>query len=96
VGEIARSLSRTLFARALRRLVPEIRTRDLAPGGAGVRAQALSPEGTLVDDFVVTQTERVVNVVNAPSPAATASLAIAARIADLVTSGRVTRSRWME
>jgi L-2-hydroxyglutarate oxidase LhgO len=83
LGEMARSCSRPLFARALRRLVPEVRTRDLVPGGAGVRAQALSADGSLLDDFAVTRTDRVVNVLNAPSPAATASLAIGERIAAL-------------
>ncbi len=75
--EILRSYSRTLFARALRNLVPEIRREDLLPGGAGVRAQALGPDGALLDDFVLLKEERMVHVLNAPSPAATSSLAIA-------------------
>jgi L-2-hydroxyglutarate oxidase LhgO len=86
-GEIARSLSRELFARALQRLVPDVRAEDLDPGGAGVRAQALSADGRLLDDFVITRTERFVNVLNAPSPAATAALAIGERVAAIVTGG---------
>jgi L-2-hydroxyglutarate oxidase len=78
--EGCRSLSRTLFCRALQRLVPDLREQDLAPGGAGVRAQALSPEGELVQDFRLVTGERALHVVNAPSPAATASLAIGREI----------------
>lgn len=76
-----RSLSRRSFARACAVLVPEIRARDLAPAGAGVRAQAVARDGTLVDDFVIGTSERMVHVLNAPSPAATASLAIGEEIA---------------
>lgn len=83
-GEMARSLSKRLFAAALRRLVPEIRAADLGPGGCGVRAQALAADGRLLDDYVVTRAGRVVNVLNAPSPAATASLAIGERVAEIV------------
>jgi L-2-hydroxyglutarate oxidase len=79
--ELARSLSRELFARACRRLVPEIEADDLIPAAAGVRAQAVSRDGELVDDFLVVHGERAVHVVNAPSPAATASFAIGERIA---------------
>jgi L-2-hydroxyglutarate oxidase LhgO len=81
LAEMARSASGELFARSLRRLVPEIRAEDLAPGGSGVRAQALDAGGRLLDDFVLTRTDRAVHVLNAPSPAATASLAIGERIA---------------
>lgn len=73
-------MSRTLFCRALQRLVPDLREQDLAPGGAGVRAQALSPEGELVQDFRLVTAQRALHVVNAPSPAATASLAIGREI----------------
>lgn len=76
-----RSLSRRAFATACSSLVPEVRTGDLEPGGAGVRAQAIARDGTFLDDFVVAQAERMVHVLNAPSPAATASLAIGEEIA---------------
>jgi L-2-hydroxyglutarate oxidase len=71
-----RSLSRALFCRSLQRLVPDLRPGDLAPGGAGVRAQAISRDGELVQDFRLERGERALHVLNAPSPAATASLAI--------------------
>lgn len=83
-GEMARSVSRRMLAAALRRLVPDLRAEDLLPGGCGVRAQALSADGSLVDDFVVTRAGPVVNVLNAPSPAATASLAVGEQVAELV------------
>ncbi len=86
--EVHRSFSRELFCRSLQRLVPEIREEDLIPGGAGVRAQAMTPEGSLVDDFHFVQSDRALHVVNAPSPAATASLAIGEEIADLVAARR--------
>ncbi|HEX8792030.1 MAG TPA: L-2-hydroxyglutarate oxidase [Polyangiaceae bacterium] len=76
-----RSLSRRAFARACAALVPELRAEDLAPGGAGVRAQAVARDGSLVDDFVIAEDSRMVHVLNAPSPAATASLAIGEEIA---------------
>jgi (S)-2-hydroxyglutarate dehydrogenase len=76
-----RSLSRSAFARAGAALVPEVRAGDLVPGGAGVRAQAVARDGSLVDDFVIAKSERMVHVLNAPSPAATASLAIGEEIA---------------
>ncbi len=85
-GELRRSFSTELFCRSLQRLVPEIRLDDLAPGGAGVRAQALSPDGALVDDFHFVQGEREIHVVNAPSPGATASLAIGEEIAEMLAS----------
>ena len=75
--EVVRSLSRTAFARSLSRLVPGIEARDLTPAPAGVRAQALRRDGSLVDDFLVQTGPRQVHVLNAPSPAATASLEIA-------------------
>jgi len=87
IGEMARSASRRLLAAALRKLVPEVQAEDLGEGGCGVRAQALSSEGRLLDDFVVTRAGAVVNVVNAPSPAATASLAIGEQVAALVLEG---------
>src|SRR5690606_25774844 len=81
-SEFHRSLRRAAFARALRELVPEVRAGDLRPGGAGVRAQAIDRRGALVDDFVIVEDERAIHVLNAPSPAATASLAIGDEIAD--------------
>jgi len=84
--EIRRSFSRELFCRSLQRLVPEIRPDDLIPGGSGVRAQAMSPEGSLVDDFYFVQGDRELHVVNAPSPAATSSLAIGEEIAEMVAA----------
>jgi L-2-hydroxyglutarate oxidase len=78
--EFYRSASKEAFARALRRLVPEVQAADLLPGGAGVRAQAVGRNGALIDDFVIEQSGRAVHVLNAPSPGATASLAIAAEI----------------
>ncbi len=75
--EILRSLSKTLFVRSMQALIPEIRADDVVPAGAGVRAQALRSDGTLVDDFLIVAGERQLHVCNAPSPAATASLEIA-------------------
>ena len=82
-SEIYRSASKRAFVRALQTLVPEVRASDLQRSGAGVRAQAMEPDGALVDDFRIERTERMIHVLNAPSPAATASLAIGAAIADL-------------
>ena len=75
-----RSLSKGAFTKALRRLVPAITIDDLTPGGSGVRAQAVASDGTLLDDFVIQQTANAIHVLNAPSPGATASLAIGERI----------------
>ncbi|MEZ5227624.1 MAG: L-2-hydroxyglutarate oxidase [Acidimicrobiales bacterium] len=84
LGEYYRSLSKQAFVKALQRLVPEITADDLVPSPAGVRAQAVNRQGALLDDFVWAETNRVVNVLNAPSPAATASLAIGEQIVDRV------------
>jgi len=81
--ELYRSASKSAFVRSLQKLVPDIREGDIKRGGAGVRAQAVSPNGSLVDDFRISVTEGAVHVVNAPSPAATASLAIGRHIAGL-------------
>jgi (S)-2-hydroxyglutarate dehydrogenase len=85
-GEIYRSLSKRAFVRALQRLLPELREADLEAGGAGVRAQAIAADGALLDDFAIETLGGAVHVLNAPSPAATASLpigrAVAARAAD--------------
>lgn len=81
-AELRRSFSRELFALALRRLVPELRADDIEPGGAGVRAQALLPSGALEQDFHFLARATAFHVINAPSPAATASLAIADEIVE--------------
>jgi len=78
--EVLRSFSKDLFHKALQRLIPSVRREDLIPGGAGVRAQALKRDGSLLDDFLVVRHGRAVHVLNAPSPAATSSLAIADHI----------------
>ncbi len=80
--EQVRSLSRDAFARACAALVPEVTAADLAPGGAGVRAQAVRRDGALVDDFAFAEGPHMVHVLNAPSPAATASLAIGEHVAE--------------
>jgi len=80
LGEVRRSLSRSVFAASLARLVPEVTPADLVRAGAGVRAQAVRPDGALVDDFLIVEAERQVHVLNAPSPAATSSLEIARHI----------------
>jgi (S)-2-hydroxyglutarate dehydrogenase len=79
--EFRRSLSLEAFTRSLQELVPALRRDDLAPGGAGVRAQAVAGDGRLVDDFLILEGEGMVHVLNAPSPAATSSLAIGRYIA---------------
>jgi L-2-hydroxyglutarate oxidase LhgO len=83
LGEMIRSFSKSRYATALREFVPEVRSEDLSAGGAGVRAQALGPDGALSDDFVILRGEKMVHVLNAPSPAATSSLAIAEHIAKI-------------
>jgi L-2-hydroxyglutarate oxidase LhgO len=84
-GEVWRSLSKAAFTRSLQRLVPEIRAAHLIKAPAGVRAQALTADGSLIDDFLIQKNERVVNVCNAPSPAATSSLAIGETIVEHLT-----------
>ena len=75
-GEMWRSYNKAAFVKALRRLVPEIQAKHLKPAPAGIRAQAVTPDGGLADDFLIEDSDHVVNVCNAPSPAATASLNI--------------------
>ena len=82
--EIRRSFSKRLFCQALQRLVPDLREEDLETGGAGVRAQAMTPAGSLVEDFAFARGPKALHVLNAPSPAATASLAIGTEIANQV------------
>jgi L-2-hydroxyglutarate oxidase len=81
--ELYRSFSKRAFHRALQRLIPELNIEDIHPAGTGVRAQALEPTGALVDDFRIIEAEHMVHVLNAPSPAATASISIGGAIADL-------------
>jgi L-2-hydroxyglutarate oxidase len=81
LAEFHRSFSKAAFVRTLQRLIPEIRSEHVVPGGAGVRAMACHRDGTLIDDFQIFDTGRIVHVCNAPSPAATASLAIGSTIA---------------
>ncbi|WP_436516079.1 L-2-hydroxyglutarate oxidase [Ekhidna sp. To15] len=82
-GEMYRSYSKGAFTRALQELIPEIQKRDLVKGGAGVRAQACDRKGGLIDDFLVVEHDKFINVGNAPSPAATSSLAIGERVAEM-------------
>ena len=80
-----RSLRTAVFVRSLQRLVPDLTVGDLVPAPAGVRAQAVAPDGGLIDDFLLVEQPGAVHVCNAPSPAATASLEIGRVVADLVT-----------
>lgn len=91
VTEMAGSLSRRRFVAAARRYVPELRLEDVVPGPSGIRAQALERSGALVDDFRITTRGRVTALRNAPSPAATSSLAIAEHVVDVVLGREVAR-----
>tara|TARA_R110002111_G_scaffold247140_4_gene310177 strand:+ start:78227 stop:79426 length:1200 start_codon:yes stop_codon:yes gene_type:complete len=82
--EMWRSFSKPAFVKELQRLIPEIRAEDLDTAPAGVRAQALGPDGNLIDDFLIDESDRMINVLNAPSPAATSSLRIGSMITDLL------------
>lgn len=82
--EFYRSFSKAAFVKALQRLIPEIQYDDIYREGAGVRAQALEPDGKLVDDFRIIESEKMIHVLNAPSPAATASLSIGQTISELI------------
>lgn len=86
LGEYYRSYNKLAFTKALQRLIPEIVSDDLVPGGAGIRAQACDRNGHLIDDFFIDEGERVINVLNAPSPAATASLSIGETLARKIIS----------
>lgn len=85
VAEHLRSFSKRIFLRDLQRLVPQVRDRDLGPGGSGVRAQAVDRQGRLLDDFIIQERERAIHVLNAPSPGATSSLSIGDYIAGLAS-----------
>lgn len=84
--EVRRSLSRRRFARSLARLVPAVEPGDITRHGSGVRAQAVLPDGSLADDFIVERAPGQVHVLNAPSPAATSALEIARHVADTATA----------
>lgn len=84
MGEMWRSFSKAAFVRALQKLMPEIRKEDLVAAPAGIRAQAVMRDGSLVDDFLIDETEHMVNVNNAPSPAATASLRIGKTVVEKI------------
>jgi (S)-2-hydroxyglutarate dehydrogenase len=86
MGEYYRSYNKTAFTKALQRLVPSIIKEDLIPGGAGVRAQACSNKGVLIDDFLILEDTNIIHVLNTPSPAATASLSIGKTISDKILS----------
>lgn len=81
MGEFYRSFRKKAFVQALQKLIPEITEDDLARGGSGVRAQAVDKNGNLIDDFLISEKGKIINVLNAPSPAATSSLAIGEEIA---------------
>lgn len=84
LGELYRSFSKAAFTKALQELIPEIQESDLVEGGAGVRAQACDRTGGLLDDFSIRESEFAINVLNAPSPAATSSLSIGGTVAEMV------------
>lgn len=86
LAEFRRSLSKQLFVRALQAMLPEVEEKDFVPGGSGVRAQALKPDGSLVDDFEFVPSRKILHVLNVPSPAATASLTISKAIVDAAAS----------
>ncbi len=81
--EINRSFRKSVFVKSLQQLIPEVTSNDLSPGGSGVRAQAVAPDGSLLDDFRIEQTPNAIHVLNAPSPGATSSLVIGGHIVDL-------------
>jgi len=83
LGEMYRSFSKAAFTKALQGLIPEIQESDLVEGGAGVRAQACDRSGGLLDDFSIVEDEKVINILNAPSPAATSSLSIGKTVAEM-------------
>jgi L-2-hydroxyglutarate oxidase len=84
LGEMYRSFSKAAFTKALQELIPDVQEADLEDGGAGVRAQACDRTGGLLDDFAILETDKAINVVNAPSPAATSSLSIGRTVSEKV------------
>ena len=84
IKEMIRSMSKAAFVRTLQKLVPDIQSDDLAPGGAGVRAQALMSDGRLMEDFLIVRGRKSIHVCNAPSPAATASIEIGKAIVEQI------------
>ena len=86
MGEMYRSFSKAAFTKALQKLIPEIQESDLTTGGAGVRAQACDRNGGLIDDFMILEDDRTINVLNAPSPAATSSLSIGETVGNMALS----------
>ncbi len=82
--ELKQSLSKRAFLKALQELLPEVSSDQLSPRAAGIRAQALAPDGTLIDDFVLEESERILSLCNAPSPAATSSFTIGEKVAERV------------
>jgi len=84
IQEVHRSASKAAFVRNLQKLVPELSSRDLSPGGSGVRAQMVGRNGRLVDDFMIAASRGMVHVLNVPSPAATASIVIGRKIVDVL------------
>jgi L-2-hydroxyglutarate oxidase len=84
LGEMYRSFSKGAFTKALQELIPEIEADDLIPGGAGVRAQACDRTGGLLDDFAIIENKQAINVLNAPSPAATSALSIGNAVSEMV------------
>jgi L-2-hydroxyglutarate oxidase LhgO len=86
IGEMYRSVNKRAYVKALRQFVPDIGIDDVGAGGAGVRAQAMDAKGKLLDDFSIIESENAIHVLNAPSPAATASIAIGEAIVDKALS----------
>ena len=84
IGEYYRSYNKQAFVKALQKLVPSIGSNDIYPEGSGVRAQALERDGKLVDDFRIVEADKMIHILNAPSPAATASLSIGKTLAQKI------------
>ncbi len=82
IGEMWRSASKKAFVKALQHLIPDISEEHLVKAPAGIRAQAVKPDGSMMDDFAFQESQRIINVINAPSPAATSSLAIGQNIVE--------------
>jgi len=92
LDETLRSLSKARFLASLQKLIPALTKDDIVPGGSGVRAQAVAADGRLIDDFHIQTAPGMVHVLNAPSPAATASLAIGREIANRILGERASAS----